>query len=207
MKGAEQLNPSDVPLNDEQKKIWEQLRDLHFQLREHTWTTYKRVNPFSENLYDWKEKGAFFGGKDVTIYDSTTIVGEIDIGDHTWIGPFCSLDGTAGLSIGRYCSISAGTHILTHDSARWALSGGSAQYDYSPVRIGNNCFVGTHAVITKGVTIGNHCVIGAGSIVTSDIPDNSIVFGVPGRVAGKVFIQETGEIEFEFFEKNRSDTI
>jgi carbonic anhydrase/acetyltransferase-like protein (isoleucine patch superfamily) len=42
------------------------------------------------------------------------------------------------------------------------------------------------ADIMPGVTIGDNCIIGCGTIVTHDIPANSIVVGVPGRVIESV---------------------
>jgi acetyltransferase-like isoleucine patch superfamily enzyme len=50
------------------------------------------------------------------------------------------------------------------------------------VKIGNNVFIGTKAIILKGVTIGDNVVIGAGSVVTKDIPSDSVALGVPCRV-------------------------
>ena len=38
-----------------------------------------------------------------------------------------------------------------------------------PTRIGDNCWLGAHTVVTSGVTIGQRCVVGANSVVTSDI--------------------------------------
>ena len=61
-----------------------------------------------------------------------------------------------------------------------------ASYEYDPIQIGNNCFIGTNAMITKGVTIGDHCLIGAGAVVTSDIPSYSIALGIPALVKGRV---------------------
>ena len=51
-----------------------------------------------------------------------------------------------------------------------------------PVRIGNDVWIGGHAVITQGVTIGDGAVIGAGSDVTHDIPARVIAAGNPCRV-------------------------
>lgn len=51
-----------------------------------------------------------------------------------------------------------------------------------PVRIGNDVWIGGHAVITQGVTIGDGAVIGAGSVVTHDIPARVIAAGNPCRV-------------------------
>ena len=178
--------PREPSLSPELERLWAQLRELHEQLRRHTWAVYGRVNPFVEDLFSWKEKGEFVGGTNVTIYDSTTVVGDVRIGDHTWIGPFCSLDGTGGLSIGSYCSVAAGTHIQTHDTWRWAVSAGRLGYEYAPVTIEDRCFVGAGCVITKGVTIGEGSVVAAGAVVMEDVPPGSVTAGVPGRLVGRV---------------------
>lgn len=188
----------DIALDADVKLLWMQLIKLHKTLRGHTISKYNRLNPFAEDLFDWKEKGEYWGGKNVTVYDSSTISGNVTIGDNTWIGPFCSLDGGGSLSIGENCSISAGVQILTHDTIKWALSGEKADYEYSPVIIGDCCFIGTHAVITKGITIGKCCVIGAGAVVTKDVPDYSIVAGVPAKQIGKVIILPDGNIELNY---------
>jgi acetyltransferase-like isoleucine patch superfamily enzyme len=46
-----------------------------------------------------------------------------------------------------------------------------------PTRIGDNCWLGAHTVVTSGVSIGQRCVVGAGSVVTTDIEPYSIVAG------------------------------
>ncbi|HEX2060498.1 MAG TPA: acyltransferase [Thermoanaerobaculia bacterium] len=192
------MKPTDVQLPDDLRELWEQLVRLRAALRDETWHRFGRVNPSYEDLFDWKEKGAFVRGNNVTVYDSTTVVGDVAIGDNTWIGPFCSLDGTGGLAIGSYCSISAGTHIQTHDTVRYAVSGGRLPYEYAPVRIGDCCFIGVNAVILKGVTIGAHSIVGAGAVVTHDIEPYSIVAGVPARKIGTVVDDgETVRLELE----------
>jgi len=40
--------------------------------------------------------------------------------------------------------------------------------------------------IFPGVTIGNYCVVAAGSVVTKDVPDFSVVAGVPAKVVKKI---------------------
>ncbi len=51
-----------------------------------------------------------------------------------------------------------------------------------PVVIGNHVWIGTRAIIMKGVTIGDGSIIAAGAVVTKDIPENCIAAGVPARV-------------------------
>ena len=64
---------------------------------------------------------------------------------------------------------------------------------YSPIVVGDNCWFGANVSVMPGVKIGNGCVMGAGSVVTKDVPDNSLVTGVPGKVI-KV-IDQNGELE------------
>lgn len=55
-----------------------------------------------------------------------------------------------------------------------------------PVNIGNDVWIGGKAAIIPGVTIGNNVVVAAGAIITKDIPDNSLVGGVPAKVIKKL---------------------
>lgn len=55
-----------------------------------------------------------------------------------------------------------------------------------PTRIGDNCWLGAHAVVTSGVTIGERCVIGANSVVTKDVEPYSIVAGAPATLVRRI---------------------
>jgi virginiamycin A acetyltransferase len=52
----------------------------------------------------------------------------------------------------------------------------------SSITIGNDVWIGAHAIILSGVTIGNGAVIAAGAIVTKDVPAYTVVGGVPAKV-------------------------
>lgn len=115
------------------------------------------------------------------------IVGEPEIGEGTWIGAFCLIDGSGGLKIGKGCDVSAGAHIYTHSSVKRCVSGRAYPVvDRRPVTIGDHVFIGANAVINMGVTIGDRAVVGAGAVVTADVPPATIVGGVPARVIGRV---------------------
>jgi acetyltransferase-like isoleucine patch superfamily enzyme len=62
---------------------------------------------------------------------------------------------------------------------------------YKQTIVGNDVWIGSNVLIKSGVKIGNGVVIGMGSIVTKDIPDYSVVVGVPARVIKKRFDDET----------------
>lgn len=180
-------------------RLHSDLLALHERLRSETLDRYQRMNPFAEDLVDWKQRGRAWTGDDrgVTIYDSTSVVGEVEIGNDTWIGPYCSLDGTGGLTIGHHCSISSGCELISHDTVRWALSGGGEDYELAPTRIGDCCFLGSRAIVTKGVTVGDRCLIAAGAVVTENLPDNTIAAGVPARRIGTVRIAG-GELALDY---------
>ena len=53
---------------------------------------------------------------------------------------------------------------------------------YCPVKMGDNCYIGAGATILGPITIGNNVTIAAGAVVTKDVPDNTVVAGVPAKV-------------------------
>lgn len=64
-------------------------------------------------------------------------------------------------------------------------------------RIGNNVVIASGAKVIGNVTIGNNVMIGSGSIVVTDIPDNSVVVGIPGKVISKEGLEHT-----KYYSKN-----
>ena len=50
------------------------------------------------------------------------------------------------------------------------------------IEIGNNVFVGSDVIILPNCKIGDNVIVGAGSLITKDVPDNSVVAGIPARV-------------------------
>ena len=191
-----------MKLNIIEKYLLKLLRSIIVKLDQKTMLKYNRINPFTENLINWKTKGdKLFGKRNITIYDTSTIVGDVSIGENTWVGPYTALDGTGGLVIGKFCSISSKVNIISHDSVKWALSGGREAYQYKKIEIGDYCFIGTGSFIGRGVSIGKHSIVGAGSIVTKSFSSNSIIAGVPAKKIGEVELKEDGLINLIYYDK------
>ncbi len=89
------------------------------------------------------------------------------------------------ISIGNNVRITFGVKFITHDGGVWTLRKMGLLEDadvFGKIEIGDNTNIGWNVLILPGVKIGRNCVIGAGSIVTKNIPDGSVVAGVPARV-------------------------
>jgi acetyltransferase-like isoleucine patch superfamily enzyme len=163
------------------------LWSLHRALRQEIKDQWQRAVPFADELFDRWERAAFLGfGQGASIYDSSLVLGDVQVGEGTWIGPFTVLDGRGGLVIGRYCSISPGAQLYSHDTVKWALTAGKAPEVRQPTQIGDCCYIGPMSIVSRGVTVGEHSVIGANSFVRQDVPPFSIAVGTPARVIGRV---------------------
>ena len=170
------------------QNLLEQLKCVWRNQRDQVNADYKRTLPFADYIVDRWEKANMLGfGEGTSVYDSCLVIGQVSVGAHTWIGPYTVLDGSGGLTIGSYCSISAGVQIYSHDTVARSLSAGKSPIEYASTQIGSRCYIGPNVIIAKGVTIGDGAVIGANSLVLKDIPANSRAHGTPCHIARQDF--------------------
>ena len=151
-------------------------------------TKYRRLVPFGDMISDrWAKASKLGFGEGTSIYDSSLVLGDVKVGRNTWIGPQTILDGySAPLAIGDYCSICSGVQIYTHNTVKWAVTGGIHKNESAPVSVGSNVYIGPQTIVSKGVNIGNHVIIGACSYVDKPIPDFSVAWGQPAKIIGKI---------------------
>ena len=182
-----------------QSDFYQNLIELHRSLDQAFLDQYSRSLPLADTILDRWERGKNLGfGEGSSIYDSCMVLGNPTVGKNCWIGPSSLLDGSGGLEIGDFCTISAGVHIYSHDNVKQTLSSGKFPIDRSPVTLGSNVYVGPNVVISKGVSIGEFSVLGAFSFVNKSIPAYSIAVGQPAKVIGKVEFKNE-EIKFNYF--------
>jgi acetyltransferase-like isoleucine patch superfamily enzyme len=160
---------------------------------------WERSLPLGDVLFDRWERARELGfGEGSSIYHHAYVYGDVTVGEQTWIGPGVLLDGSGGLAIGAWCSISSGAQLYSHSTVEWAVTGGEAGYRHARTTVGDRTFVGPLSIVAMGVTVGSGCVIGAHAYVNRDVPDGSIVAGVPGRVIGRVERGSDGEVRLVY---------
>lgn len=181
---------------------YESLLETLSQKRQDMKEQYNRVLPTGELLFNRFDKAEYVNaGEGSSIYDTSIIMGDVKIGKGVWVGPYTLLEGIHGkLTVGDGTAIGPNTFIFTHDASKNALSGGKLPYQIGNVTIGRCCHISFGSIIGHNVTIGDHCLIGVHSYVNRDVPDNSIVFGVPAKVAGRVIVTDD-DVLFEFDRK------
>jgi len=111
----------------------------------------------------------------------------IEIGEDTHIGDNCFLDGRNKIKIGDHVDIASQVLIYNeehnvHSEDFEAISGS--------VEIGDYVFIGPRATILPGVKIGKGAVVAAGAVVTKDVPDFTIVGGIPAVKIGERKIKD-----------------
>jgi acetyltransferase-like isoleucine patch superfamily enzyme len=185
---------------EELKEFFIKFTMLYETLGEGFLSQFQRLPSMADMLIDRWEKAKLLGfGEGSNIYDNSLVIGKVAIGKECWIGPNTILDGSGGLTIGNFCTISAGVHIYSHDNVKQTLTNKVEPIEREPTSIGNNVYIGPNAVITKGLTIGNSVIIGTFSLVNKDIPDNSIVIGQPAKIIGEIVKNEQGQITYRYF--------
>ncbi len=103
------------------------------------------------------------------------------IGSGFYIGHFSGIFVNYKSIIGKNCNISQGVTIA--EASRGKNKG-------FPI-LGNNLYIGPGAKIIGAIKIGDNVAIGANCVVTKDIPNNSVVVGIPGKV-----ISDKGSLDY-----------
>ncbi|MFV0592456.1 MAG: DapH/DapD/GlmU-related protein [Draconibacterium sp.] len=102
------------------------------------------------------------------------------IGKNVYINHLCSMLDMGTITIGNDVLIGPKVNILSEEhpvnpKERKALM-------VRPVVIKNGAWIGAGATILSGVTVGENAVVAAGAVVNKDVPDNTVVGGIPAKV-------------------------
>ncbi|NDV42642.1 acyltransferase [Muricauda sp. 40Bstr401] len=128
-------------------------------------------------------------GGDTQMILKTTAGSTIEIGDFTGISN-AAIVCFDSITIGKHVKIGGSVKIYDTDFHHLNfLNRRARETDVpitKPVVLKDDCFIGAHSIILKGVTVGERSIVGAGSVVTKSIPDGEIWAGNPAKFIKKI---------------------
>ncbi|MCI7474337.1 MAG: sugar O-acetyltransferase [Clostridiales bacterium] len=104
----------------------------------------------------------------------------IHIGKNVFINMGCKFQDQGGIFIEDGALIGHNVVLATLNHA--ASPENRSSMIPAPIRIGKNVWIGANATILSGVTIGDGAIVAAGAVVNRDVPENTVVGGVPAKV-------------------------
>ena len=114
----------------------------------------------------------------------------IEIHPAAKIGRRFFIDHGEGVVIGETAEV--GDDVLIYQQV--TLGGTGKENGKRHPTIGNNVVIGAGAKVLGNIKIGENVRIGAGSVVIEDVPADSTVVGIPGRVTKRIFIDDNGNL-------------
>ena len=146
------------------------------------------VNKIYKGTTKFKRKRKLLNSIGYQIGEGSKIVGPIEVtgklivGENCWIGKNFKVNGNGTVTIGDNCDIApevtfqTGGHAIGHCQRR---AGKGKIFNQS---VGDGTWIGGRVTILNETEIGKSCVIAGCACVIGDVPDNSLVGGVPARL-------------------------
>lgn len=176
--------------------IFSRVRDIcalaraHFYFRSHGVRAGPGCRLLTGVRFRSTDSGSAIFGRNVLVdrfADITVKYGSLEIGARSYIGQFSVICARDSITIGTDCLVAEHVTIRDQDHVfGLGLNTPQAGFSTAPVVVGNNVWIGAKATITKGVRIGNNSVVASNSVVTRDVPENTVVAGVPARVLREI---------------------
>lgn len=121
-------------------------------------------------------------GKNVDIGRKISFSARVSLGDNSSIGDFAHFNGEVHIGknvmMSPNCSFIASNHVTCRKDIPMNLQGGIE----APIFIDDDVWIGYGTIILAGVHIEKGAIIAAGSVVCKNVPEYSVVGGVPAKV-------------------------
>ena len=119
--------------------------------------------------------------------DSTRDLSRIVLGSNVYLGDCVYIDLASEVRIDKDAVVAAKVALVTHrDCNRSSYLTSKYPREAKRVWIREEAWVGVGATLLHGVTVGRRSVVAAGAVVTKDVPDSTVVAGIPARVIKRI---------------------
>lgn len=110
----------------------------------------------------------------------------IHVGDNFYANFGCVILDVAEVKFGKNCLLAPQVGIYTATHPLDPIERNSGLECAKPITIGDNCWIGGHAVINPGVTLGDNVVVASGAVVTKSFGNNVVIGGNPAKVLKEI---------------------
>lgn len=151
-----------------------------------TWVMF-RVNHLLSGTRAFERKRRLLNSIGHEIGEGTRIVGplfctgQLHVGKDCWLGADLTVHGNGSVFIGDNCDLAPGVMFVTGSHAIGGAERRAGAGNNRDIHVGSGCWLGARTTLLGGVTLGSGSVVAACGCVAADIPDNTLVGGVPAK--------------------------
>ena len=150
------------------------------------------VNNLFAGAYLFEVKRRLLNGIGYSLGEGTKVVGpvyspgKLKTGSHCWLGRNLTIHGTGTVEIGDNCNIAPDVTFLTGGHGMEIQECETGEDLPPSICVEDGCWVGAGAILCQNVTISKGCMVIPAACVMRDVPENTLVGGVPARIMKKL---------------------
>ncbi len=128
-------------------------------------------------------------GEGTKIVGKIRIYGTVSIGKNCWINRGFTVHGNGNVHIGNNCDIAPDVIFLTGSHKMGNKERRAGNGETFSIRIGNGCWIGARATLLRNIIVNDGSVDAACACVTKDVPENTLVAGVPAKIIRRLDVE------------------
>lgn len=166
------------------------VRDMKMKTVKHVLVMFL-VNNLFAGAYLFEVKRRLLNGIGYSLGEGTKVVGpvyspgKLKTGVNCWLGRNLTIHGDGAVEIGDNCNIAPDVTFLTGGHTADAQEEGTEEAPAS-ICVEEGCWVGTGAILCQNITIQKGCMVIPSACVMKNVPEKTLIGGVPARVMKKL---------------------
>lgn len=134
-------------------------------------------------------------GKGTTIVGPITVLGTCDIGENCWINRGFVVHGNGHVKIGNNCDIAPEVEFLTGGHKIGDADRRAGKGEVYKIIVGNGCWIGARSTLLGNITVNDGSVVASCACVNHNVPENTLVGGVPAKIIRRLDNEDTKSSE------------